>query len=122
MFRTLQTESFSVSLIMADLPRWIDDATVDSAAMLSAFEAFCAQHPHKKNELQQLFVIVHKCVFPPPVWTLPVMKCSRAYCHRCMQGRGGYQFRWWSQQWDQDYKRLARAGAWKNQSCRGTKP
>ena len=99
---------------MADWPRWIDDARVDSAAMLSAFEAFCAREPDRSREFQSLFVIVHRSTFAvPPAWTLPSRQCNASNCRRCEAGAGGYQFRWWHQSWEQDYERLSRPGAWK---------
>ena len=99
---------------MADWPRWIDDARVDSAAMLSAFEAFCAREPDRSREFQSLFVIVHRSTFAvPPAWTLPSRQCNASNCRRCEAGSGGYQFRWWHQSWEQDYERLSRPGAWK---------
>ena len=57
---------------MADLPRWIDDARVDSAAMLAAFEGYLAQYPESMAQFQSLFVITHCCPDNmSPAWTLP---------------------------------------------------
>eukprot|EP00435_Cladocopium_sp_Y103_P064842 s617_g26.t1 len=99
---------------MANWPQWIDDSRVDSAAMPSAFEAFCVREPEKSRGYQALFVIVHRCRYGVgPAWTLPSRSCTDSNCRRCELGSGGYQFRWWHQSWETDYEELCRSGAWK---------
>ena len=106
---------------MADWPRWIDDARVDSAAMLSAFEAFCVREPDYSRGFQDLFVIVHRCNYQiAPAWTLPSRRCQALSCRRCEQGSGGYQFRWWHRSWESDYEKLCRRGAWKRNELQAT--
>ena len=106
---------------MADWPRWIDDARVDSAAMLSAFEAFCVREPDYSRGFQDLFVIVHRCKYQiAPAWTLPSRRCLALSCRRCEQGSGGYQFRWWHRSWESDYEKLCRRGAWKRNELQAT--
>ena len=105
---------------MADLPRWIDDARVDSAAMLAAFEGYLAQYPESMAQFQSLFVITHCCPDNmSPAWTLPTRKCTEKECRRCQTRRGGYQFRWWHRTWEADYERLCRPGAWKRTDFNG---
>ena len=107
--------------VMADWPRWIDDARVDSAAMLSAFEAFCVREPEYSRGFQDLFVIVHRCNYQiAPAWTLPSRRCQAMQCRRCEQGSGGYQFRWWHRSWESDYEKLCRPGAWKRNELQAT--
>ena len=39
--------------------------------------------------------------------------CAARGCARCEEGRGGYQFRWYSAAWGAIYNRGRRPGAWK---------
>ena len=99
-------------------PRWIDDATVDSPAMLSAFFQFIGK-PHSENERQMrsrnLVVVNHKrpdedsAMYPGVLTDVP---CKNKGCERCEGQRGGYQFRWYDPRWKDDYLRLRRPGAW----------
>ncbi len=98
---------------MADLPRWIDDETVDSQAMLSAYMHYEWKTIGREKEmLDALWTIEHDFGqkteiekdtffhFGQKVWTGMVVKpCERLDCCRCISGTGGYQFRWYGTRW-----------------------
>ena len=96
---------------MADWPRWLEE-DVDSQAMLSAYLWY--QHTSKQT-MGPLPLIVHRCSFteppPAPPGTTNIL-CTAANCQRCLSGRGGYRFRWYSRHWIDRYKKYAREGAW----------
>ena len=92
------------------LPRWIDDPTVDSAAMYSAFLSVVGDSV--KEDCGQLFLINHRPgpsilpSFPRNIW------CRHLGCSRCGEGRGGYQFRWYHPSWVKAYLSMKRLGSW----------
>jgi hypothetical protein len=92
------------------LPRWIDDASVDSMAMYSAF--LSVVNDSLEYKCRQLYIIHHRpgpgiCQpFPKRIW------CTDVGCRRCAEGFGGYQFRWYHPSWMAAYLRLKRPGAW----------
>ena len=92
------------------LPRWIDDPTVDSAAMYSAFLSVVGDSV--KEDCGQLFLINHRPgpsilpSFPRNIW------CRHLGCSRCGEGRGGYQFRWYHPSWVKAYLSMKRPGSW----------
>ena len=92
------------------LPRWIDDPTVDSAAMYSAFLSVVGDSV--KEDCGQLFLINHRPgptilpSFPRNIW------CRHLGCARCGQGHGGYQFRWYHPSWVKAYLSMKRLGSW----------
>ena len=99
------------------LPRWIDDPTVDSAAMYSAFLSVIDSDPtiiidSVKEDCAQLFLINHRPgptylpSFPRNIW------CRHLGCARCGQGHGGYQFRWYHPSWVKAYLSMKRPGSW----------
>ena len=47
----------------------------------------------------------------PPV-AAPSRPCMAPNCARCQEGRGGYQFRWYSAAWATNYNRTGRPGSW----------
>ncbi len=98
--------------------RWIDDETVDSQAMLSAYMHYKWKTIGREKEmLDALWTIEHlfgqKTDFGQKVWTGTVMKpCERLECCRCISGMGGYQFRRYDKRWYESYLRMRRCGAW----------
>ena len=96
---------------MADWPRWLEE-DVDSQAMLSAYLWY--QHTSKQT-MGPLPLIVHRSSFteplPAPTGTTNIL-CTAENCQRCLSGRGGYRFRWYSRHWIDRYKVMARKGAW----------
>ena len=99
---------------MADWPRWLEE-DVDSQAMLSAYLWYqnCS-----KQTMGPLPLIVHRCSFTEPLTEPPAppgttnVLCTAENCQRCLSGRGGYRFRWYSRHWIDRYKMMARKGAW----------
>ena len=105
------------------LPRWIDDDTCDSGAMLSAYVKYhiCAEQDEVKVcAFSDLYMVVHwPQDAPPPSLVLSgeevpmsTKPCSVPLCQRCMQGKGGYVFRWYHPAWEATYLRGRREGAW----------
>ena len=113
---------------MGDLPRWIDDEKVDSQAMLSAYMGY--EHM-SRTELAagnqgnfrpiwwgHLTMVVHKMngvqgtLLTQPLAGIKDMDCEKRACSRCTQGRGGYQFRWYSRAWAKRYNEMRRPGSW----------
>ncbi len=92
------------------LPRWIDDASVDSMAMYSAFLSVLSDS--LKYKCRGLYIIHHRpgpssCPpFPEPIW------CTDPGCRRCVENSGGYQFCWYHPSWMAAYLRLKRPRAW----------
>ena len=113
---------------MANLPRWINDSTVDSSAMMCAYQRWVQQKGVTVGPLHgvvgPLPVIEHRspqtvhlagCRITPKLIPTPGtygVECQEDNCVRCLSGRGGYQFRWYCTEWHDDYVAWARAGAW----------
>ena len=112
------------SMVAPGLPRWVDSASVDSQAMLSAFLGFLGNcTDDEATELAELFSIEHaiqptitvlgQVLRPEPVPSpVPAHPCVASGCARCASGRGGYQFRWYSPRWGEAYRRTRRPGSW----------
>ena len=100
---------------MANLPRWIEDKTCDSAAMYSAFLACKSDATEEeKKDVKELYVVNHKAGSWRTPSTREVQKnCAETGCRRCAAGEGGYQLWWFDMRWYATYERLAREGAWK---------
>ena len=105
------------------LPRWIDDDTCDSGAMLSAYFNYhiCAEQDEVKVcAFSDLYMVVHwPQDAPPPSLCLSgeevsmsTKPCSVPLCKRCMEGKGGYMFRWYHPAWEDTYLRKRREGTW----------
>ena len=116
------------NLQMADFPRWVDQEDVDSAAMYSAYLSY--EHEMRKMYFVDtpaarpmwsghLFMINHRVSLPPRGFVcpdapnVPGRSCEREHCQRCLTGKGGYQFRWYSCYWGKFYNDRRRAGSWK---------
>ena len=114
---------------MGDWPRWVDLPNVDSAAMYSAFLHYdCRMHSHEQIRTGayrpvwsgHLTMIIHRMeqegILPAArvQGTVHVKEtqCQQMGCKRCEEGRGGYQFKWYSQYWAKQYNALKRPGAW----------
>ena len=107
-----------------DLPRWIASSRCDSSAMLSAFLPYKQRCAAAEAEaLEELYTVEHatvclvtigeQTVVPHRVDSpVPSRPCVSRSCARCQSLQGGYQFRWYSPKWSEDYCRLSRAGAW----------
>ena len=108
---------------MGDLPRWQDG--VDSQAMYGAYLKYM-EKPENADQ-PHLTMIVHKIdtsLFIPtrqqflsdiaiPTRYVKQKLCEAKNCPRCEAGRGGYQFKWHSKRWYQDYLKARREGSWK---------
>ena len=107
------------------IPDWIQDDTVDSQAMLSAFIHYLGQCSEEEKVVMQsrVYMISHaesefvnvggmilrpKKV-PPPV---PSKPCVERGCRRCQMKEGGFKFKWFANQWLEDYLDLKRPGPW----------
>jgi len=126
---------------MAHLPRWVETPMLDSTAMLSAFLEFKTSNPAVYESLGidgHLTIIDHNSAsirrndgmmevdvyFAPPVEArmaaeavhvdgLRNVTCPEPGCQRCVTGRWGYTFRWYSPLWSETYEKIARPGSWK---------
>lgn len=123
MVREPEGSTNSVSLIAQGV-RWVDDAQVDSQAMLSAYLWFKDVGPGStcNRDVGPLPLVVHRNLLPglavpaPGTYEIP---CADAHCNRCLSLKGGYQFRWFHHGWFDKYRELARPGAWPGPSCKG---
>jgi len=119
---------------MANLPKWIENERLDSAAMYSAYLQYFQNAPLAEQvKLGHLTFIEHRwgeplrvsftgepLPVPPDTWSIPgpytpcvtKIKCSNMFCSRCIAGRGGYQFRWYDKRWYDKYIQIMRPGAW----------
>ena len=110
---------------MADLPRWIPSARVDSMAMLSAFTEFAhGRSEEERRVLALLYLVNHRCPrrVPSPFGLLeptyvspgfPMERlCRDADCLRCQEGHGSYTFQWYHPHWGKLYTERARPGSW----------
>jgi len=107
---------------MADLPRWVDSWRVDSPAMYSAYLTYCGTLDEASTELHDLKQLPYQVHFS---WLdrqyddhglrrLGVKsECRTVGCARCMEGCGGYVFRWYDKRWYPLYARNARPDAWR---------
>ena len=100
---------------MGDLLRWIDDETVDSAAMLSAYLWHLSRI--RNGIVGPLPIVLHRqdvdeFEMPQPEGTVS-KSCTKLGCARCKFGRGGYVFRWYHKAWFSKYVSMVRPGAWK---------
>ena len=89
---------------MADLPRWIDDWKVDSAAMLLAY--LSTPHIDQEEYYGKLTMLVHESPWRdllPRMRGVHVMHCDQAVCRNCSEKRGGYMFRWYHSKWSEKY-------------------
>ena len=104
---------------MGSVPRWIDDPTVDSQAMLGAFLRARGQAPPEElAKLGPLWAVCHSSRLDdaPGITHVPMgmpeRRCRAPACLRCQRGQGGYQFRWFDARWYNDYYKFRREGAW----------
>ena len=97
---------------MGDWPRWIDDSTVDSQAMLSAYLSVYGTPQAPRSMTAPLTVFEHlPALSPTPLGTTGKL-CQSPDCRRCVEGRGGFVFRWFHHSWMTKYLQLKRPGAW----------
>ena len=110
------------SLAMS-LPRWIDDPTCDSSAMLAGYlnyHMMSGPNDAKACSFTDLYMVVHRPDdTPAPAIRqfgqsvhIPTRLCSTPGCLRCAKGIGGYKFRWYHLAWEEQYLRGRRPGAW----------
>ena len=102
---------------MAALPRWIDNDTLDSAAMLSAYLGWAAgaTKDEIKDTVPYLWLIEHRPASEAPViggFQMPMRLCATPACARCASGKGGYQFRWADSRWIASYEEMRRPGSY----------
>ena len=106
---------------MAHFPRWIDHPDVDSIAMMADYTTWhhrqlvapaplsVIEHRSPPSLLIEGRLVTPQKVPTPGTYSVP---CAQEGCVRCLSGRGGYQFRWFSMLWYAHYVDLARPGAW----------
>ena len=94
---------------MAHFPRWINYPEVDSSAMVAAHTTWYQQQLVAPAPLPLIEHRSPSSILTPGTYSVP---CAQEDCVRCLSGRGGYQFRWYSQTWYAHYVDLARPGAW----------
>jgi hypothetical protein len=100
---------------MGDLPRWIDDAIVDSVAMTTAYTEWVRRTnaPALLWEEQHVpYVGVMDYAKPASGVELPWKPCRTPSCVRCSSSQGGFKFKWYSSLWRDRYIALCRPGAW----------
>ena len=101
---------------MADWPRWIDDETVDSSAMCIGYIQWVRSERSNGRETQLLPEVKHLPHGPfmndCSGVNLPWIPCETVSCKRCMDGSGGYKFRWYSHNWQEMYMKHKRPGSW----------
>ena len=105
------------------MPRWIDDPTCDSSAMLGAYFNYhmtLGPNDAKACSFTDLYMVVHRPDDTPvPAIRrfgqsvhIPTRLCSTRGCRRCTNGIGGYKFRWYHIAWEEQYLHAKRPGAW----------
>ena len=105
---------------MASWPRWVNDDTVDSTAMLEAYLYTRRQLSEEEQELLWLasenhldgWMGVVSNVTPPGIVEEACREGPVGGCARCTARRGGYKFRWYDQRWYARYVQHRRDGAW----------
>ncbi len=110
---------------MATWPRWVDDATVDSAAMLEGYLYVRNRLPEEERDLLWLTTENHDdgiggpisrfSVTPPGIVEIDCKVGRVGGCTRCTGLRGGYKFRWYHESWYERYAQNRRPGAWARQ-------
>ena len=67
-----------------------------------------------EHDIQKTFVVGGRVLQPQHIPApVPAVACVAKGCARCASLKGGYQFRWYSGRWGQEYQNNSRAGAWK---------
>ena len=83
---------------MADSPLWVNDARVDSPAVLSTVLNIRDLFPRASQALglESLYAVTHRHhpSYRTPTLPVPVRPCEEEDCHRCRHLIGGYAFRW----------------------------
>ena len=119
---------------MANYPRWVDEERVDSAAMYSAYlqyQAWTCREVMFQDDTKEkwapiwwghLRCIHHRAILPAWAAALHIrtpsepgvkrVDCTQPRCQRCAEGKGGYQFRWYSPLWAKEYNIRRREGSW----------
>ena len=103
------------------LPRWIDDSTCDSPAMLTAYLDYhlnAEQSGVRICSFTDLYMVVHRPADAPPPslclsgksTAMSTRPCTVPLCKRCEEGRGGYMFRWYYPRWEAVYLQERRKG------------
>ena len=103
---------------MAHYPRWVTSFNVDSSAMYAAFAEYMSK-VENRIEIEDMgfsgsltFVDHGRLGTAGSMEHVNVIICNQYGCQRCVTGRGGYMFRWYSPLWSETYVRLAKVGAW----------
>ena len=105
------------------LPRWIEDPTCDSPAMLAAYIDYHTREEQNNGKVcsfTDLYMVVHRPDdAPSPAIErldhydyMSTRLCNVSGCQRCAEGRGGYMFRWYHPAWEEVYMQHRRPGAW----------
>ena len=110
---------------MAHWPRWIDNDGVDSQAMLGSYLNYVTELEQNNRPMPWFYGLLWDVVHRErtTVWNYMAERvdppclvlhrpCLAPHCARCEEGRGGYQFRWYSALWAANYNRIRRPGSW----------
>ena len=66
-----------------------------------------------EHAMRSTFVVAGRVLQPQQVPApVPTIPCVAMGCVRCQNLRGGYQFKWYSRLWGDEYRRSRRPGAW----------
>ena len=97
-------------------PRWVLSETVDSVAMIKAYQKWCRENPAEVMQLgldEGLPIICHYPTFKLAEPGVFKTDCPRGgLCKRCHEERGGFTFRWFSRLWLEEYELLRGPGRW----------
>ena len=103
---------------MAHYPRWVTSFNVDSSAMYAAYSEYMSK-VENRIEIEDMgfsgsLTFVDHCRLGTAgsMEHVNVIICNQYGCQRCVTGRGGYMFRWYSPLWSETYVKLAKVGAW----------
>jgi len=108
---------------MAHFPRWIDDETVDSTALYTAYLGVVTEvfqnrmdRPAWMSSQPSLPCEIHQGRVPRSAKQLNCVvvdvPCTTKNCQRCEKKLGGYKFRWYCADFENVYRQQAKAGAW----------
>ena len=102
---------------MAHWPRWVDEPTIDSTAMLSAYMKWAASATESElgATIPYLYTVEHLPVIAEAGYIggirMPAKVCDTPDCARCLTGASGYKFRWVDRRWLATYQELKRPGS-----------
>ena len=116
---------------MAHFPRWVDEPTVDSGAMLCAYLQWSrgATFHELEDTVPFLWTVEHSPFLASPTSIngvrIPTKACNTVGCARCANKGGGFQFKWADRRWMPFYERIRREGSFSfkwDDSCMASCP